>query len=549
MATRLLSVWQSDRDEPAADQPDPFLATLDLGFELRRINFLQARLGHGMTAGTAAETFAQRATMRRDLDKVYIALADRARTLRFRGPAPSDVVVAARTALGDMATRVDFAAPPSDVDAQLRSMLQPGQPLRVALDDLLAYFAGVLALEQARADSLGAVAADAGFAALWHRFPAYDEATLPLRDQLPGENDDIEVLRVSPRDTWRLVDDAARGPKLAGTQVHHFGGFFSADWRRNDILWGRLDAAERLISALWPTTADPAGREALIADAHAGIIGDVLRDENYRILLGRLVTGGLGPSPAPGTPVPPAEVQKVIAAIKENYQPPPPPPAQARVELAARAARVADGVARGLPAAPGPLQQVRTWASRALRFLAGLVEVALPGRVRSLVGRHLLDVAVIAAILIIVLGGLVGGPGVTSFGWVLLLTVVGMRLVLALLRSWLTHGKWKIGLVIGAGIVVGLVVYGVLSWTGWPRAVALLGIGLVVGLLLGVVPALLATKTKPGTVAATALAVVVLMAVAGAAAGHGHNELGARICRMDDNWWRTVATRVSVVEC
>jgi hypothetical protein len=445
---------------------------------------------------------------------------------------------------------VDFTGPPTDVDVQLRALLQPGLAVRVAVDALMAEFAAGLALPDARRRSLEAVTGDAELTALWHRFAAYDEATLPLRDLLPGENDDIEVLRVSPRDTWRLVDDAARGPKLAGTQVHHFGGFFSADWRRNDILWGRLDAAERLISALWPATADPAQRDELIANAHAGIIGDVLRDADYRALLGALVPGGLSAT-VPDGPVPTTEITAVISAIRENYRIPPPPPAQARVELATRAARVADGVARGLPATPGPLAPVRTWAGRIVHVATSLVELALPNRVSSILGRHLLDVALIAGVLIIVLGGLVGGPGVTSFGWVVVLTVLGLRLALALVRSWLAHGRWKLGVAIAAALVVAVVVYGLLSWSGWPRAVAFLAIGLAVGLVLGVLPALLHRRPRHGAtpVVAAALAVVVLIALATAAVGHGRNDVADRVCRLDDSWYRTVAERVVVVSC
>ena len=185
-------------------------------------------------------------------------------------------------------------------------------------------------------------------------------------------------------------------------------------------------------------------RDELIAAAHAGIIGDVLRDAHYRALLGALVPGGL-PAAVPDGPVPDTEVAAVIAAIKENYRIPPPPDAQAQVELATRAARVADGVAKGLPATPGPLAPVRTWAGRIVHVAAGLVELALPNRVSSILGRHLLDVALIAGVLIIVLGGLVGGPGVTSFGWVVVLTVLGVRLVARVARSWLAHGRWKLG--------------------------------------------------------------------------------------------------------
>ena len=63
----------------------------------------------------------------------------------------------------------------------------------------------------------------------------------------------------------------------------------------------------------------------------------------------------------------------------------------------------------------------------------------------------------------IVLGGLVGGPGVTSFGWIVLLTTIGVRLIVALLGSWLAYGRWKLGVGVAAIVIVGLVVYGLVS--------------------------------------------------------------------------------------
>ena len=32
--------------------------------------------------------------------------------------------------------------------------------------------------------------------------------------------------------------------KVSGDTFFHFGGFSQRSWRSNDILWGRLDAAE-----------------------------------------------------------------------------------------------------------------------------------------------------------------------------------------------------------------------------------------------------------------------------------------------------------------
>ena len=60
------------------------------------------------------------------------------------------------------------------------------------------------------------------------------------------EFDEIRVDRLSPDDsqTLRKGDAAAT---LRGVRFHHFGAFFSLEYRQNDYLWGRLHASERLI--------------------------------------------------------------------------------------------------------------------------------------------------------------------------------------------------------------------------------------------------------------------------------------------------------------
>ena len=125
----------------------------------------------------------------------------------------------------------------------------------------------------------------------------------------------------------------------------------------------------------------------------------------------------------------------------------------------------------------------------------------------------------------------------------------GVRLAIGLLSTWLAgrHRTLLIGVGIGAIVVIGFVVYGLASWSGWPRAVALLVVGLAAGTLAGV--ALAGGRRARRPVATTALAAVLLLGLAASAAGHGHNELSDRICRMDDTWYRTVAARVAVVSC
>jgi hypothetical protein len=67
-----------------------------------------------------------------------------------------------------------------------------------------------------------------------------------------GERDKIEVVRLSPRDAKRIpAPQPTARSKLVGAGQHHFGAFLSdRGGREKDYLWGRLDAAERLIGIL-----------------------------------------------------------------------------------------------------------------------------------------------------------------------------------------------------------------------------------------------------------------------------------------------------------
>jgi len=70
-----------------------------------------------------------------------------------------------------------------------------------------------------------------------------------------GEGNVVDILRISPADAPSLWNETEKKrSKLAGTALSAFGGFLDREWRRNDIMWGRLDAAERVITALLPDT-------------------------------------------------------------------------------------------------------------------------------------------------------------------------------------------------------------------------------------------------------------------------------------------------------
>ena len=81
-------------------------------------------------------------------------------------------------------------------------------------------------------------------------FPFWDVLLYPVQALSDvGERDNVEVVRISPRDTHRIPVPRTEGQrgKLKGAETHHFGAFLTRAGRENDYLWGRLDGAERLI--------------------------------------------------------------------------------------------------------------------------------------------------------------------------------------------------------------------------------------------------------------------------------------------------------------
>jgi predicted acylesterase/phospholipase RssA len=73
-----------------------------------------------------------------------------------------------------------------------------------------------------------------------------------------GEADRIETVRISPDVAMRyLSGDETVAQKLAGEKLMHFSGFLKQSWRENDIIWGRLDAAEVIVRTLMPKPGNP----------------------------------------------------------------------------------------------------------------------------------------------------------------------------------------------------------------------------------------------------------------------------------------------------
>ena len=111
-------------------------------------------------------------------------------------------------------------------------------------------------LERFREVFIGAAAdaeacLDADSRRYFDQFEYYDQVTFPVfYEASVGEAELCEVFRISPCDALSLVDETHQ--KLAGTALFHFGAFLSREWRQNDLMWGRLDGAERIIRCVLP---------------------------------------------------------------------------------------------------------------------------------------------------------------------------------------------------------------------------------------------------------------------------------------------------------
>lgn len=120
----------------------------------------------------------------------------------------------------------------------------------------------------------------ASFTDIWDRYELRDIILYPISAVADlGERDRVELVRISPDAAQFITRDAKT--KLAGDAVMHFGGFLKREWRQNDILWGRLDAAELLVRTLAENYRSPEQQalpdgelEALIAAVQTEVLSD-----------------------------------------------------------------------------------------------------------------------------------------------------------------------------------------------------------------------------------------------------------------------------------
>ncbi|MCA1816800.1 MAG: patatin-like protein, partial [Acidobacteria bacterium] len=352
-----------------------------------------------------------------------------------------------------------------------------------------------------------APAADWARALLRHYYDDYhlfDQVIFPVMYETGvGEIGAVDVVRVSPYDAFSLIDelktdmeerDGGRGRrKLGGTALGHFGAFLKREWRTNDILWGRLDAAETLIRTLLPVEGEPVGsmsgeerarkdqRDALIKEAQEEILKEELLDEERRddvrreviqLLLKassvpahaaleevkrQLAKSPLGKGTVLDFFESCADPSKLVGYFKDpkGYEVDRSLDPREVVQLMARSSRVFGGMLESLAERRRVAERRAAWVTRLAQVFWGVVQVAVPGSFPNLLFKHFVKLLYAFEAFLIVGGVLLVDANIQRFGLVALAVTAGTHIVVRALGDYMSNKPFLRGLVVVPASLVG----------------------------------------------------------------------------------------------
>lgn len=278
--------WIEKRNGPVSNIQRVGLALLDVDYRLRRFTLIEHLLSkiqrsviaEASPSATDCRFFEQCVRLRRAVNNLYFDLSDYVERQR------SLDLVGGRHRLTDEELLSYIES--DEFDRRIEETVEElSYPLARSSDDGREAILGAV-LD----DRLLLRAADA-----WVNYGDYDQLILPLGEIANSKFETVDAVRVSPLDAKLLVDECDPGSerrKLGGNALAHFGGFLDADWRLNDITWGRFDTAEVVVSRILHGSAEDVRRvhRAMLlelADEAPGsaVSGDAGRDAPLDALL------------------------------------------------------------------------------------------------------------------------------------------------------------------------------------------------------------------------------------------------------------------------
>jgi hypothetical protein len=257
-----------------------------------------------------------------------------------------------------------------------------------------------------------------------------------------------------------------------------FGAFLDERWRKNDMLWGRLDGAERLISVLLPE--DTPDRRNLIYRAHLGILREEIVQGNGDSVCRLLSNARAHPHKKAMDDEHAKKLVETILNDKalESYM-----TEERRASLVApqkfdrqldpetalryisRSTNITGSMLEGLADLHrfNSGKRAASWITRLGATFWNIIAVAVPQSLGSIFFRHWLGLLYFFALALIAVGIFLNN-NVKFAGWQVLGIVVVIHLVVSGIESYLRGGKFlTLAKVVVTFAVLALMVFGALA--------------------------------------------------------------------------------------
>jgi patatin-related protein len=318
----------------------------------------------------------------------------------------------------------------------------------------------------------------------YQHYDEYDQIIFPIiYGTEVSEAAKVDIIRISPEDATMLIDERETGcHKLAGAALGHFGAFLDPLWRRNDIMWGRLDGAERIITALLPNNRELA--RLLIGEAHAAIVHETIVKAGATEAKDLLCEAGMRTRSGNAEPnlvtqfienlktyEGAGQLNELIDnnAFRQHYIDTFPIRSklapESTIKTAARATTVIGKMLEGLSSSRNASTKPALWIARLGRIFWALVEVAVPRSFAELFFHHWLKLIYFLEALMIVGSTLLLADDAQKFAVTAFGITAAVHLAVVILSDLIqSRNRWvTLAKTIGTVIVVTLIAVGGLA--------------------------------------------------------------------------------------
>ncbi len=302
----------------------------------------------------------------------------------------------------------------------------------------------------------------------YQKFDEYDQISFPaLYETEVGESVKVDVLRISPIDAKFLIDEEnvnEKRRKLAGTSIYNFGAFIDRVWRKNDIMWGRLDGAERLITAVLPGENYKVLREYFTEEMNRIILAEELMESDKEELRGLLAhslsnaSAGIELKEVVGkiagdvsddavktrlTAVLRScfDNDEIVNFVKKNYEVERKTEPKDILRVISRATQVTGSIFEEIADKYGQSGGSLRWVSRLGQIFWGLVEVAAPNTIWNKVFRQWLKLIYAFEVILIVASTIFGKEDLQQFSIIALILTLIIHLTVLTLNDFMKGGS------------------------------------------------------------------------------------------------------------